>query len=244
MMAPMDATSGADRALDDLVSETSQQLRAPRAASIAGLAFAVLFTAAIVLLRSAPVYGMTDADVARWFVTGGDRQIIIGGLYLGPFSCIALLWFVAVVRDQIGEREDRFFATLFFGSGVLLVALLFATMAVVSSLVVGYAYLDQGPPTAERVAEARALAYTFMFAFATRAAALFMISTTTAGLRAGVFPRWLAAIGYVFGLLLLLVVTFFDWIVLVLPAWVAVVSVLILRREWGRGSGRPSASAS
>jgi hypothetical protein len=230
-----------DDALDELVAGTSEQLRAPRAASIAGLAFAVLFTAAVFLLRSAPVYELGDAAIAKWFADGGDRQLIVGGLYLGPFACVALLWFIAVVRDQIGDREDRFFATLFFGSGVLLVALLFATMAVVSSLVVGYAYLDQPPPTASAVADARALAYTLMFAFATRAGALFMISTTTAGVRASVFPRWLALLGYVFGLLLLLVVTFFDWVVLVLPVWVAIVSVVILRREWGRAGQAPRA---
>src|SRR5262245_36218071 len=176
----MQQTPGREDALDDLLSETRQQVRAPRAASIAGLLFAVLFVVSIVLIRTVPVYSMSDADIARWFADGGDRQIIIGGLYLGPFACVALLWFIAVVRDQIGDREDRFFATLFFGSGVLLVALLFATQAVVSSLVVGYTYLDQRPPTAETVADMRALAYTLVFAFATRAGALFMISTTTA----------------------------------------------------------------
>ena len=43
-------------------------------------------------------------------------------------------------------------------------------------------------------------------------------------------PRWLVALAYVSGIVLLVVVAFFDWIVLVLPAWVAVASVFILRR--------------
>jgi hypothetical protein len=30
-------------------------------------------------------------------------------------------------------------------------------------------------------------------------------------------------------------VTFWDWVILVLPAWVAVVSLFILRRERSRG---------
>ena len=230
----MSTTANVEGAVPEILADTRRQLRAPRAAGVAGLLFGVLFTAAVLLLRSVPVYSLTDAGIARYFADGGDRQLIVGGLYLGPFACIALIWFIAVVRDQIGDREDRFFATLFFGSGVLLVALLFAAMAAVSSLVVGYAYLGLPPPSSEMVTEMRTLAYTLLFAFATRAAALFMISTTTAGLRAAVFPRWLAAIGYLAGLLLLLVVTFFDWIVLVLPAWVAIVSVLILRREWAR----------
>lgn len=40
-----------------------------------------------------------------------------------------------MVRDRIGEGEDRFFATVFLGSGLLFVAMLFATGAVVAGLV-------------------------------------------------------------------------------------------------------------
>jgi hypothetical protein len=77
----------------------------------------------------------------------------------------------------------------------------------------------------------RSLAYTLLFAFATRAAAVFLISIATLGLRSRTFPRWFAWTGYLFGIVLLLVVTFWDWIVLLLPAWVAVVSAFVLRRE-------------
>ena len=79
---------------------------------------------------------------------------MIGGLYLVPFAGIVFLWFVAVIRDQVGEREDRFFATVFFGSGLLFVALLFAAAAVASALVVGVRYLGQPPPSAAEIAPA------------------------------------------------------------------------------------------
>ena len=36
-----------------------------------------------------------------------------------PFAGIAFLWFIGVLRDRLGEQEDRFFATVFFGSGLL-----------------------------------------------------------------------------------------------------------------------------
>ena len=68
---------------------------------------------------------------------------MIGGLYLAPFAGIMFLWFVAVIRDQVGEREDRFFATVFFGSGILFVALLFVASAIAVSPSVSYRYLDQ-----------------------------------------------------------------------------------------------------
>jgi hypothetical protein len=80
----------------------------------------------------------------------------------------------------------------------------------------------------------RSLSYTLLFAFSTRATAVFLISAATIGFRSRTFPNWFAWTGYVLGVVLLVVVTVFDWSILVLPAWVAVVSLFILRRERGR----------
>ena len=148
-----------------------------------------------------------------------------------PFAGVMFLWFVAVIRDQVGEREDRFFATVFFGSGLLFVATLFAAAAAASTPVVAVRYLHLPPPSVETFDLTRALSYTLMFAFGTRAAAVFMIATATIGIKSGVFPRWFAWIGYLLGIVLLVAVAFWDWFVLVLPAWVAVVSLFILKRE-------------
>jgi hypothetical protein len=213
------------------LEEAGRQLRAPWAASIAGLLFSVLFTAALVLLRSQPMIVATDAELVRQFATGQDLAGVIGGLYLAPISGIMFLWFVAVIRDQIGEREDRFFATVFLGSGLIFVATLFAAAAVASAPIVSVRYLGEAAPSADAFAQARALSYTLLFAFATRAAAVFMLATATIGIKSGVFPRWFARIGYVIGVVLLVAVAFWDWAILVLPAWVAIVSLFILRRE-------------
>jgi len=214
-----------------LVDEAGRQLRAPWAAGIAGILFAVLLTGALVLMRSSPLNAASNADLAKLFGEGRDVWLLVGGLYLAPFSGIMFLWFVAVVRDQIGEREDRFFATVFFGSGLLFVALLFAAASIGSAVVVAVRELGLDAPTEPEVELVRSIAYTMLFGFAFRAAAVFLFSTATLGLRSGAFPRWVALTGYVIGLLLLVVVTFWDWIVLLFPAWVAVVSVFILRRE-------------
>ena len=205
-----------------VIDEAGRQLRAPWAASIAGLLFSVLFTAALVLVRS------------QMDQTGPSAAMVIGGLYLAPFAGIMFLWFVAVIRDQIGEREDRFFATVFFGSGLLFVALLFTTAAVVSTPTTLVEFMGGAQPSVEGMALLRALGYTLLFALATRAAAVFMVATATIGIRSGVFPRWFALVGYLLGLILLVAVSFADWFILVLPAWVAVVSLFILRRERAR----------
>jgi hypothetical protein len=210
---------GPDRPAMPVLEEAGRQLKAPWAASIAGLLFSVLFTAALVLVRSQPEQ------------TGQNTAIMIGGLYLAPFAGIMFLWFVAVIRDQLGEREDRFFATVFFGSGLLFVALLFTTAAVVSTPTTLVEFLGGAQLSTEGQAILRALAYTLLFAMATRAAAVFMLATATIGIKSGVFPRWFALVGYLLGFVLLVAVSFWDWFILVLPAWVAVVSLFILRRE-------------
>ena len=215
-----------------VLDEASARIRAPWAASIAGLLFALFFTAGLILIRSSPLATANDdARVVRLFRESQDWWLLIGSLYLLPFSGIMFLWFVAVIRDQVGEREDRFFATVFFGSGLLFVASLFVTAAVAGSMVVSVRYLGLGPPTATEVDLVRALSYTLLFAISTRAAAVFLISMGTIGMRSGAFPRWFALTGYLLGGLLIVIVTIWDWVVLVLPAWVAVVSLFILRRE-------------
>jgi hypothetical protein len=208
-----------------VLEEAGRQLRAPWAASIAGILFSVMFTAALVLVRS-EVNGGTAA--------GQSTAMVIGGLYLAPFAGIMFLWFVAVIRDQIGEREDRFFATVFFGSGLLFVGLLFTTAAVVSTPNTLVQFLGEEPLSAESMSLLRGLGYTLLFALATRAAAVFMLATATIGIKSGVFPRWFALVGALLGLVLLVSVSFSDWLILVLPGWVAVVSLFILRRERAR----------
>ena len=65
-------------------------------------------------------------------------------------------------------------------------------------------------------------------------AAVFMIVASTIGLRTGLLPRWLVLAGYASGLVFMFTVTYVEALALLLPAWVAAVSVVILRAT-GRG---------
>jgi len=230
--SPEGGTPG--EAVPAIVTEVGHQLRAPWAASLAGLLFAILFTCGLLLVRSQPMLTADDAALVRQFATGQDLGGLIGGLYLAPFAGIMFLWFIAVIRDQIGEREDRFFATVFFGSGLLFVAVFFVAVAVASWPIVAVRYLGMEAPSAREMEVTRALSYVLLFGFATRAAAVFLIAMSTVGLKGGVFPRALARAGYLVALVLLVAVAIWDWIILLFPAWVALVSLLILRRERAR----------
>jgi hypothetical protein len=69
-----------------VLDQAGRQLRAPWAASTAGLLFSVLFTAAMVLLRTSPLTTANDAELRRLFADGQDLSIVVGGLYLAPFA--------------------------------------------------------------------------------------------------------------------------------------------------------------
>ena len=110
-----------------------EALRTPRAAGIAGIAFAVLLFTVLVLVRLA--VPNDPAEAGAWLTDGNRRRAAIVALNLMPFAGIAFLWFIGVLRDRLGEREDRFFATVYLGSGLLFLAMVFTAGAIVSSII-------------------------------------------------------------------------------------------------------------
>ena len=211
-----------------VVTDVGRDLRTPRAAGIAGLLFAVLFIGSLLLLRSQPAAGSTAAEVAEWYLRDDARHLAVVGLYFAPFSGIAFLWFIAVIRHHVGEREDRFFATVFLGSGLLFVAMLFAAAAAAGAPLAAVKFMDAPLPGTDAIGLARALAYTFLYVYGVRAAAVFMIAVSTIAHRTSSLPRWLVLVGYVLAVIMLLSVSFFRFVVLLFPLWVAAVSIVIL----------------
>ena len=205
------------------------RLDTPRAAGIAGLVFSALFVVALFLLRMRPDSGSSAQEVADFYLEHDRGVVALVGLYIVPFAGIAFLWFVAAIRSHLGAQEDRFFATVMLGSGILFVAMLFAASAAAGALVAGVKFLDQPPPSPDAVLFARALGFSLLFVFGVRMAAVFMLVTSTIGLRTGFLPRWLVVAGYLCGLVFLLTATYVEVLALLLPAWVTAVSVVILR---------------
>jgi hypothetical protein len=221
-------------------SGVGHRLDTPRAAGIAGLVFSVLFVVAILLTRSHPAGGSTAAEIASFYLEQDAGRIALFGLYLVPFAGIAFLWFIAAIRAHLGEREDRFFATVFLGSGLLFVVMLFAASAAAGSLLAAVKYRGQPVPGPDTVVFARALAFVFLLIFGVRAAAVFMLVVSTIGRRTGFLPRWLVVAGYLGGVVFLFTVTYVELLVLIFPAWVTAVSVVILHAGGRRLSGARS----
>ncbi len=70
-----------------------------------------------------------------------------------------------------------------------------------------------------------------------RMAAVFTLSVSTLGLRTSAMPRWVSFVGYAVALVLLFAAGEHKWSQLLFPAWVLLVSLVIL---FTRPPARPS----
>ena len=78
----------------------------------------------------------TAAGIAR---TVTDPRTVTLALNLSRTAGIAFLWFIGVIRDLLSENEDRLFATVFLGSGLLFLALTFIGAALAAGLLSAFA---------------------------------------------------------------------------------------------------------
>jgi hypothetical protein len=186
--------------------------------------FSVLVAMAFFLLRrSVPA---DPQEPGAWLSANTDAVAL--GLNLVPFAGIAFLWFIGVLRDRIGELEDRFFATVFFGSGLLFLGLLFTSAAIAGAILMAFAADPTHLINSPTFRIARATAYNVLNIYTIKMAGVFMISTSTVAVYTSFAPRWIAMLGYVLSVLLLLGSYYVSWSFLIFPLWVFVISICIL----------------
>jgi hypothetical protein len=149
---------------------------------------------------------------------------------LMPFAGIAFLWFIGVIRDGFGRYEDKFFSSVFIGSGLLFLAMMFASFAVGAGLVASKAAMVDAGVHAEVAAFGQMVLLSLSKTYGLRMAAVFMVSLATIWLKTGLMPRWLVAVTYLVALALLVASDVSMWLTVTFPTWVLVVSVLLLVR--------------
>jgi hypothetical protein len=199
-------------------------LRTPRAAAVAGIAFSALLITALALLRvSVPA---NSAVAGGWLTDSAKRTAVAIGLNLIPFAGIAFLWFIGVIRDRIGAHEDRFFATVFLGSGLLFVGMLFVAAAVAGGLIAGIS--SSGSPGAGTLALGRNVTSILLNVYSMRMAAVFTLTTVTIARRTEIVSRWLTVAGLATAVVLMVGVGISPWVELLFPAWILAVSIEIL----------------
>ncbi len=208
-------------------SRIRARMKAPKVAATAGIVFSVLLIISLVLLLQALPSNPRDSE--GWLATQGNT--LHTALTLVPFAGIAVLWFMGVVFDRLGDREDRFIVTVFLGSGLLFLILLFTTAAVAGSVVLQYSSQPNRPPIFGFYEFGDTLAREILNVYMVRMMGVFMISTSTLFIRNGIIPRWIAWLGFTLALIMVLRLGQLEriaWIILAFPAWVLLVSIYIL----------------
>jgi hypothetical protein len=236
------------RKLEDAVSEESRlirrELRSPPSAAVAGIVYAILMTISMVLLRKMASVDPADLDggtLRRWSRTA---SLALG---LVPFAGIALLWFTGVIRDRLGVLEDKFFSTIFLGSGVISVVLMFIWAATGGAVFRTFALVGGKLADPDVYIFGFALVNEIVGNYAVRMAGVYMTSIGALWTRTGVMPRWLSIITFVVALGFLFFANSIRQARFVFPGWVLLVSVYILvvnyrrtRRREGAGSDASS----
>ncbi|EST36623.1 hypothetical protein [Streptomyces roseochromogenus] len=198
---------------------------------MSGIVFAVVLAATLVLVHSAIPGG--PGHGTAWLDRAGSRDAARAALAVLPFAGIAFLWFMGAVRSHFGEAEDKFFATVLLGSGLLFAAALFGLAATAGGLLAASGSPRAG--AALRVWEnGRDSSFTLLSSYGMRMAAVFTACVSTIGRRLGAFPPWLAWLGYLIAVILLFVAPSSAWFELAFPLWVLLVSIHMLATAGGR----------
>ena len=219
----------AEQALGQGPLRAGSPLRTPRAAAVAGIIFSVLMIIALTVLRlSIPARPTVPG---MWLTDSGRRAAVAVALNLIPFAGIAFLWFIGVLRDRIGEREDRFFATVFLGSGLLFVAMLFVGAAVAGSIIASVT--PTALPGRDTLILGRNVTASLLNVYSMRMAAVFTLTTVNIARRTQIVSRWLVYAGLACALVLLIGIGINPWVELLFPLWILALSVefLLARRS-------------
>ena len=204
------------------------RLKTPRAAAIAGIIFSILFVAAFLLLKI--VVPSDPSEPGEWLKTSSN---LVGvALNLLPFAGIAFLWFVGALRDRLGELEDRFFATVFLGSSLLFLSMLFTMASVVGAMILAFAQGIADVSTSAAFHFTRTFTYNIVNIYMVKMAGVFLMSTSTVVIFTQIAPRWIALLGYGLALLLLFASAHFSWTFVAFPFWILLISMYLLIEEF------------
>ena len=209
------------------VTRIHQEMKTPRAAAVAGILFSLLGISSFLLFR----ISISPNPLSQSTGIVQHSKTISLALYLLPFAGIAFLWFMGVIRDRLGEYEDRFFATVFLGSGLLFVGMIFTGAAEVAGIITVLGHEPAALIQSGSYYLGRAEAYQTMNICAAKMAGVFMMATCTITLQTRTLPRWLTLLGYALALVLLLSIGRIEWFFLLFPLWVLLISGYMLMED-------------
>jgi hypothetical protein len=218
----------ASPALTEVPTRRRRRVESFASAALAGVVYAVLAIIALVLLSGYPDLDLSQAELSAWFDEGSNQARLLTGLNLVAISSIAFLWFVAVIRRRIGEHEDQFFGTVFFGSAIAFTVVWMIAGAALAAPAIATTMLGAASVSGDSASLAAGLGWALLLVVAPRLQAVFVITTSTVIMRSKILPRWLAIFGYIVGIGMFMMPLVFTSFGVAFPVWVLVVSIAVL----------------
>jgi hypothetical protein len=200
---------------------------AVRLGGIGGVLFVVLFVPSFLSPPDSPIATSGPQDVIAYFTDRQDGILIINGLLL-VFGAFFFLWFLGVLHGVLrdAEGEGYGFSSVSLAGGLLFIALVLAGAAVEIVYPATLARFENFQQDAQLGFLSLALSG-WMYRFAFVGMSALIAATSVIALRTSVLPRWLAWVGFVAALVVLLrfLGPLGAWLGLL---WVIAVSVLML----------------
>ena len=213
------------------MSSTGQRLlvqrkvRSPRSAAISGILCSLLIVTVIIVLRGGAIVDPAEID-RDWLEARSATASWI--LVLIPFAGLTFLWFMGVMRDLLGELEDKFLSTVFLGSGIILVVMMFVWAATYGAIFSTYKLVGDGLTDLNVFIYVTAFNNELIGNYLLRMGAVYMLSSSMLWVRTKVVPRWLIIVTMIVGLAFLLFASELLWARFLGPAWGLMVSIFIL----------------
>jgi hypothetical protein len=210
-----------------------------RAGGIAAIVFAVLFVVGFLLVSDTPNGDESNAKWLRYFADSDNRRMIVIGAIVLALAAVAFLVFLGVLRERLrgAATGAEWVGTTAFASGLLFVAML-AVAALGTGSVSASVQFGDNPVVrdADVLRTFESLGIGALVLFGSAAAGLLIITTSIAGGRAALLPRWLVVAGYIAGVIVLLGGLFFIPLVLFV-LWMLVVGIVMLRGSGAAATG-------
>lgn len=206
-----------------------------RIGGLAGLAFAAFFFVGIAMLDIP--HGATDQELVAWWSDSGHQTTAVVSMYLFVLAGLCFLVFLVKLRTRLlaAEGETGELAALVAAGGIVFVSMLFVAAA--SRGLLGFAVKspasDESLPGADTLRYLPQIGYTVTGTGGLLAGALAMAATSWLIVRTAVFGRWLAWVGAVAALVVIVACASLSG-VFAIPAllvWAAATSVALWRGE-------------
>ena len=196
---------------------------------LAGLGFVVLFVLAVFLV-SEPDTGSSDAAAVSYFADHGHRLQQIVATYVMMFAGAFFLWFIGGLRARLALRSDpgARVARIAYGGGILSVAMLWTSALALGAVALAKGFGGKAVLSTGDVPRFFAqFGYGLLTIGAMFGAIVLIDATSVAILRTQLLPRWLAWLGFVCALVLLLAPVFIP--MLALLVWIVATSYALWR---------------